>query len=726
MRVIKIFFIIIFCVSFKINAQNHYVVTLNNDTANPFNATVGTLRWAIEQANQTAGLDYIDFNIALTPPVVIQLNSNLPPITDRVIIDGNTQPNYSYSGNDPKIAIKGDVTPGNIFYVFCLYKNQPWETTIADASLSEIKNLKIYESDYNSILLSRVTQIKILNNVIHSSNGYGIRFSGASKCVVKGNYFGTDKTLTQNNSYALQAGNLINFDTYFPGDSNIIGGLTSGDANYFYNSNQLGTVWLGALAITNSNYNKISGNVFINNSKNINLFDGKSCSGNICHQPPVFQGIYVSGNTTVSGTASGGDVIEVFKTNATNIDAVQYIGTAVTNASGNWSFTTTNLNLGDVLIATATDSLGNTSEFSSGNIVEPPQPCCLSLSLSIRKGGDGPLPYICPGDSFKIYVYSNCQNLNYSWDFGDGTTLTSTGYIFSVKHLFNTSGIHTVTLTASSADNSCVPTTATLNINVNNCQSPCLPQLYEANIPREWCINQQICYASQIRVCDPNSPNFTWNFGDGTPPIQNCGWCHTYTATGTYTVSMAVSGASCITSTLNAVVNVSDCPPPPPCEDCIGSFSPIPTHTYIVSAWVKEGGASPTKTSYTFPSLVVACPSASFVSTNFVPTGVIIDGWQRIEGEFIIPYSANDISINLNCSSPTGDCYFDDVRVFPVDGSMKSYVYDPVSMRLVAELDERNFATIYEYDEEGKLVRVKKETERGIMTIKENRNSSSK
>ena len=54
---------------------------------------------------------------------------------------------------------------------------------------------------------------------------------------------------------------------------------------------------------------------------------------------------------------------------------------------------------------------------------------------------------------------------------------------------------------------------------------------------------------------------------------------------------------------------------------------------------------------------------------------------------------------------------------------MKSYVYDPVTLRLVAELDERNYASIYEYDEEGKLVRIKKETERGVMTISENRNN---
>jgi len=35
-------------------------------------------------------------------------------------------------------------------------------------------------------------------------------------------------------------------------------------------------------------------------------------------------------------------------------------------------------------------------------------------------------------------------------------------------------------------------------------------------------------------------------------------------------------------------------------------------------------------------------------------------------------------------------------------------------------------ATLYEYDEEGKLIRVKKETEKGVMTIKENKNSTKK
>ncbi|MGK4569023.1 hypothetical protein [Flavobacterium sp. 3HN19-14] len=44
----------------------------------------------------------------------------------------------------------------------------------------------------------------------------------------------------------------------------------------------------------------------------------------------------------------------------------------------------------------------------------------------------------------------------------------------------------------------------------------------------------------------------------------------------------------------------------------------------------------------------------------------------------------------------------------------------------MAELDENNYATFYEYDKEGGLVRVKKETERGVQTIKESRSSNPK
>jgi hypothetical protein len=160
------------------------------------------------------------------------------------------------------------------------------------------------------------------------------------------------------------------------------------------------------------------------------------------------------------------------------------------------------------------------------------------------------------------------------------------------------------------------------------------------------------------------------------------------------------------------------------CPTCIPSFAPIPGNKYLISAWVKEKNAPQSKTSYTYPGITVLYPSAGGSSGPFIPDGNIIDGWQRIEAEFTIPGGATDMTVKLECTS--NDCYYDDIRILPFDGSLKSYVYDPVNLRLVAELDERNYATLYEYDEEGKLIRIKKETEKGKMTIKENRNNTKK
>ncbi len=163
-----------------------------------------------------------------------------------------------------------------------------------------------------------------------------------------------------------------------------------------------------------------------------------------------------------------------------------------------------------------------------------------------------------------------------------------------------------------------------------------------------------------------------------------------------------------------------------PCETCIGSFAPIPGGKYLIGAWAKESNASPNKTTYDNPEVSVIFSNGSTTTTfgPFSPQGEIIDGWQRIEEEITVPTDA--ISIQVVLSSVSGDVYFDDIRMFPFDASMKSYVYDPINMRLSAELDERHYATFYEYDEEGKLVRIKKETEKGVMTIQETKSNSSK
>ncbi|TGV01071.1 leucine-rich repeat domain-containing protein [Flavivirga rizhaonensis] len=111
---------------------------------------------------------------------------------------------------------------------------------------------------------------------------------------------------------------------------------------------------------------------------------------------------------------------------------------------------------------------------------------------------------------------------------------------------------------------------------------------------------------------------------------------------------------------------------------------------------------------------------------EFIPKGAIIDGWQRISTSFTIPNDAAYMKVTLKNKGDGLNAYFDDVRMHPFNSNIKSFVYDPVTQRLQAELDENNYATFYEYDTEGGLVRVKKETERGVYTIQETRSGNSK
>jgi hypothetical protein len=138
-------------------------------------------------------------------------------------------------------------------------------------------------------------------------------------------------------------------------------------------------------------------------------------------------------------------------------------------------------------------------------------------------------------------------------------------------------------------------------------------------------------------------------------------------------------------------------------------FSPLPGKKYILSFWLKDG--NPTGVN---PWVNVTVGGTTFWYYNM--KSPVIEGWKRVE----IVFDHNDVNaFNLAFEPVGGTVYIDDVRIHPYDAHLKSYVYDASNLRLVAGLDENNFASFYEYDDEGNLVRAKKETEKGIMTLRE-------
>ncbi len=223
--------------------------------------------------------------------------------------------------------------------------------------------------------------------------------------------------------------------------------------------------------------------------------------------------------------------------------------------------------------------------------------------------------------------------------------------------------------------------------------------------------------------------NFSWNFGDGSAAASGTNVNHTFNTAGTYTIMLTgEQNNGCQWQTQTQEVVISPCTEP--CSDCVGPFAPTPG-SYLIGFWVREDHASAQNyypsgailSFYDNASQLIGTP-VTIVAPQDI--NVMIEGWQRVEGRFTVPVTAKYIKIDLNNATTGVDCYFDDIRIHPVDASMKSFVYDPVNLRLMAELDENNYATFYEYDEDGSLVRVKKETERGVMTLQESRGKNSK
>lgn len=146
-------------------------------------------------------------------------------------------------------------------------------------------------------------------------------------------------------------------------------------------------------------------------------------------------------------------------------------------------------------------------------------------------------------------------------------------------------------------------------------------------------------------------------------------------------------------------------------------FSPYAGKKMIVGAWMKVPATCDNSVVTAEGQLLVSFNTGTSVTLQ--KTGLPVEGWQRYESEVVFP--ANATQVNFLLKAGGSPLLVDDIRVHPYSSNLKSFVYDPVSLRLMSELDENNYASFYEYDDDGTLTRVKKETERGVQTIKETR-----
>ncbi len=203
--------------------------------------------------------------------------------------------------------------------------------------------------------------------------------------------------------------------------------------------------------------------------------------------------------------------------------------------------------------------------------------------------------------------------------------------------------------------------------------------------------------------------------------------------TGLYSLRLSPAGA---TSTSYAIA-IPDANTQCPDADgfaCQANFAPAASQRYQASVWVADDNslacgapvadaANRTATSPRLKLEYQAEGSASWVAlaTGYVgEKSPVLEGWQRIILDIDLPAEAVRLRIGLEAPGGGEDSfYFDDFRMYPFEAMVVNYVYHPSTLRLMAQLDENGYAVFYEYDDEGRLMRQKRETERGIMTVSE-------
>jgi PKD repeat protein len=161
-------------------------------------------------------------------------------------------------------------------------------------------------------------------------------------------------------------------------------------------------------------------------------------------------------------------------------------------------------------------------------------------------------PCVCPVDASFDYtiVEEECyvkfhanyaadpclQNVEYTWDFGDGTTASG----IDVDHTFATVGVHTVCLTITAINGTEICTVQSCKGLETNCTPPCdckLDPIFKVSFDDKDCIYTFEGFHGGDECL--KFAEYYWDFGDGTTSIgQITG--HVFPAAGSYEVCLTV------------------------------------------------------------------------------------------------------------------------------------------------------------------------------------------
>jgi probable HAF family extracellular repeat protein len=144
---------------------------------------------------------------------------------------------------------------------------------------------------------------------------------------------------------------------------------------------------------------------------------------------------------------------------------------------------------------------------------------------------------------------TNGDTLSYRWDFGDGSTLTTSTP--TATHSYATEGSYRVTLTVNDGETSSSP--VSVDVTIQN-----RPPIAKIDYSPQELLKRKPISFSGTGSTDPDGDaavNHRWDFGDGTTAVGPT-VSHTYAEAGSYTVTLLVSDGKLDSASATTVVTV--------------------------------------------------------------------------------------------------------------------------------------------------------------------------
>jgi CSLREA domain-containing protein len=373
-----------------------------------------TLREAINAANATPGEDLIRFNIQNAGVQTIKPTSELPVVTEAVIIDGYTQPGAVFNdlakGTNAKLLIELDGSnlgangdglkiqaPNAVVRGLVINRFGDTGIRVSSSPFTDVTNVRV-EGNFigtdpsgtidrgnggNGVGVENadvaVGNAPILSrNLISGNGGDGVFVLGNSTVGVQGNVIGTKG----NGTSAL--GNADDGVGISNADNNVVGAASPELQNAIAFNGDNGVEIVGSA----SSGNRVEQNsIFSNAELGIDLGndgptakDPDSGPNSLQNKPTLVSAVTSAGKTTVKGELNsepGRQFVLLIYRNPGGNEGKVFLGPAfvTTNARGNaiFSFSPARaVPTGQMITATATNGIEGTSEFSAPRKVVAP------------------------------------------------------------------------------------------------------------------------------------------------------------------------------------------------------------------------------------------------------------------------------------------------------------------------------------------------------------------